>query len=284
MSKGDGLDAVDVSPQVERSTTPDATVPVRAEGLGRSFGDVVAFFDVAFTLAEGEFLTIVGPSGCGKSSLLNVVAGLLEPTSGRISVYGDSHSERVRHVGYMFQRDQLLAWRRIRDNVAIALEVEGVRKRDARARAQAMLVDFGLDEFADSYPSQLSGGMRQRVALMRTLISQRPLLLLDEPFGALDALTRTIMQEWLLDIWDRARSSVVFITHDIDEAIFLSDRILVMTARPGRIKAEIRVELPRPRSARDMTTPAFVSMKQRLVDLLHDEGIKASFGGLRQEG
>jgi len=273
-----------VSLDSRSSTAASSAVPVVAEQLGRAFGDVVAFSDVAFKVAEGEFLTIVGPSGCGKSSLLNVVAGLMEPTSGSVAVYGDSHAERVRHVGYMFQRDQLLAWRRIRDNVAIALEVEGVRKREARARAQAMLVDFGLDEFANSYPSQLSGGMRQRVALMRTLICERPLLLLDEPFGALDALTRTIMQEWLLDIWDRARSSVVFITHDIDEAIFLSDRILVMTARPGRIKAEIRVDLPRPRSARDMTTPAFVSTKQRLVELLHDEGIKATFGGVREKG
>jgi ABC-type nitrate/sulfonate/bicarbonate transport system ATPase subunit len=257
----------------------DRSVIATIDGLERTFEAngtrVVAFRDVSFQVDRGEFVTIVGPSGCGKTTLLNVIAGLLEPSRGSVQLEHDATGKRTDHIGYMFQKDLLLPWRTIRANVAFGLELQGVRKRDARRRADQMLERFGLGEFADRYPSQLSGGMRQRAALMRTLLCGRPILLLDEPFGALDALTRSIMQEWLLQIWSQTSSTVIFITHDVEEAIFLSDRVLVMTARPGTLKAQVDIDLPRPRSYDVVTSPRFVSVKERLLRLIHDEGVKA---------
>jgi ABC-type nitrate/sulfonate/bicarbonate transport system ATPase subunit len=257
----------------------DGSVIATIDGLERTFDAngtrVVAFRDVSFQVDRGEFVTIVGPSGCGKTTLLNVIAGLLEPSRGSVQLEHDATGKRTDHIGYMFQKDLLLPWRTIRANVAFGLELQGVRKRDARRRADEMLERFGLDEFAGRYPSQLSGGMRQRAALMRTLLCGRPILLLDEPFGALDALTRSIMQEWLLQIWSQTSSTVIFITHDVEEAIFLSDRVLVMTARPGTLKAQVDIDLPRPRSYDVVTSPGFVSVKERLLRLIHEEGVKA---------
>jgi len=249
------------------------------DGLSRTFDRagtrVTAFRDVSFTVRQGEFLTIVGPSGCGKTTLLNVIAGLLEPSQGSVEVEGDTTRSRIKQVGYMFQKDLLLPWRTVRENVALGLEVQGVRKRQARRQADELLTALGLGGFGGRYPSELSGGMRQRAALMRTLICRRPILLLDEPFGALDALTRSIMQEWLLQIWGQTNSTVIFITHDVEEAIFLSDRVLVMTARPGTLKADVAVPLARPRAYDVVTTPAFVSLKEQLLGLIHQEGVKA---------
>ena len=237
---------------------------------------VCAVEGVNLAVNAAEFLTIVGPSGCGKSTLLNIIAGLEEPTAGSILVDGVSVSDRQRYFGYMFQKDLLFPWRRVRDNVAIGLEVLGTPRREARARALDILRRFDLDAFAEKYPSQLSGGMRQRVALMRTLLCDREILLLDEPFGALDALTRSIMQEWLLGIWEKDHRTVIFITHDIEEAIFLSDRILTMSARPGRIKGELTIDLPRPRDHTIVTTPRFTEFKRAVLDQIYEESLKAA--------
>ena len=237
---------------------------------------VCAVEGVNLAVNAAEFLTIVGPSGCGKSTLLNIIAGLEEPTAGSILVDGVSVSDRQRYFGYMFQKDLLFPWRRVRDNVAIGLEVLRTPRNEARARALDILRRFDLDAFAEKYPSQLSGGMRQRVALMRTLLCDREILLLDEPFGALDALTRSIMQEWLLGIWEKDHRTVIFITHDIEEAIFLSDRILTMSARPGRIKGELTIDLPRPRDHTIVTTPRFTEFKRAVLDQIYEESLKAA--------
>jgi ABC-type nitrate/sulfonate/bicarbonate transport system ATPase subunit len=234
----------------------------------------VAVQDVSFDVRDREFLTIVGPSGCGKSTVLNLLVGLLEPTSGEIRIDGERSEDRASHCGYMFQRDLLLPWRTIGENVALGLETQGVSKRVARDRARELLTRFNLGQFTDRHPIELSGGMRQRVALMRTLISDRPILLLDEPFGALDALTRSVMQQWLLDIWEARQRTVVFITHDIEESIFLSDRVLVMTAHPGQLKGEVSVDLPRPRTKATLGHHKFAELKQIVLDQVYDESLR----------
>ena len=237
--------------------------------------EVVAVDGVSFDVHDAEFVTIVGPSGCGKSTILNVIAGLEQPTAGRIVIDGEEIADRRTNFGYMFQKDLLFPWRTIRSNVAVGLEVLGVPKKDARAQAQAILDRFELGRFANKYPVQLSGGMRQRVALMRTLLCEREILLLDEPFGALDALTRSIMQEWLLGIWENDHRTIIFITHDIEEAIFLSDRVLMMSARPGIIKDEIKIDLERPRDHRIVTSPRFTELKKVILDQIYEESLKA---------
>jgi len=175
----------------------------------------------------------------------------------------------------MPQRDLLLPWRTVIDNAILAVEMEGMRRADARRMALDMLPEFGLAGFENQYPHQLSGGMRQRVALMRTFMFKRDLLLLDEPFGALDALTRTMMQRWLLDVWQKHRRTILFITHDVDEALFLGDRVLAMSARPGRVKLELTVDLPRPRRPDIVTSPDFIERKRILLDAIEEESMKS---------
>ncbi len=248
--------------------------------FSKTFGEVQALDGVELTVQPGEFVTVVGPSGCGKSTLFNIVAGLEEPDSGSVLRFeGQSvHAKQLLgKVSFMPQRDLLLAWRNVIDNAILPLEIEGANRSQARAEAQRMLPEFGLAGFADKYPHELSGGMRQRVALMRTFMFKRDLMLLDEPFGALDALTRTMMQRWLLEVWQKHKRTVLFITHDVDEAIFLGDKVLVMTARPGAIKLERKVDLPRPRSADLVTAPEFISLKRELLDAIEEESMK-TFG------
>jgi len=211
--------------------------------ISKTFGAVQALNGLSVDIAPGEFVTVVGPSGCGKSTLFNIVAGLEEPDDGgSLQFLGKPCRARdlLGQVSFMPQRDLLLPWRTVIDNAILAVEMEGARKSDARREALAMLPEFGLAGFEQQYPHQLSGGMRQRVALMRTFMFKRDLMLLDEPFGALDALTRSMMQRWLLDVWQKHRRTILFITHDVDEALFLGDRVLVMTARPGRVKLDCR--------------------------------------------
>jgi ABC-type nitrate/sulfonate/bicarbonate transport system ATPase subunit len=234
-------------------------------------GSVVACEDVSLDVGAGEFVSIVGPSGCGKSTVFNMIAGLIEPTRGSLVIGGSSVVGQPGHVGYMLQRDLLLPWRTILDNVVLGAELLGCDPRTVRAEAVPLLADFGLKGFEGQRPARLSGGMRQRAALMRTVLSGRDILLLDEPFGALDAMTKLRMQEWLLSIWSEFGRTILFITHDIDEAIFLSDRVYVMTARPGRIKAAVEVPLPRPRTHADTTTEAFGQIKRRTLELIHSE-------------
>jgi ABC-type nitrate/sulfonate/bicarbonate transport system ATPase subunit len=226
---------------------------------------------VDFSAADGEFVSVIGPSGCGKSTLFTLMAGLDVPDDGTIEI-GQAPIDRNTHaVAYMPQKDLLFPWRSVVRNVTLPLEIQGVNKPEAARRAEDLFPIFGLDGFQKSYPFTLSGGMRQRAALMRTVIQDRPLMLLDEPFGALDSLTRTEMQDFLLDIWGRFRHTIVFITHDVREAIYLSDRIYVMTARPARTRVVIDVPLPRPRALEIVTTPEFAQLEAQLLRTLREE-------------
>jgi ABC-type nitrate/sulfonate/bicarbonate transport system ATPase subunit len=239
--------------------------------------ETIALQDVNFVIEPGQFITLIGPSGCGKSTLFNIIAGLEESDGdGSVLFQGQpqKHRDLLGKVSFMPQKDLLFPWRTVLDNAALALEVEGMPRRAARRKAAALFPEFGLQDFENHYPRQLSGGMRQRVALMRTFLFERELLLLDEPFGALDALTRSMMQRWLLDIWARHRRTVLFITHDIDEAIFLGDRVIVMSARPGTVRCDEAVNLPRPRSSDVMLTPEFLDIKRRLLAVVEEESRK----------
>jgi len=236
-----------------------------------TFDEVEAVHDVNLDLGRGELVALVGPSGCGKSTLLHAIAGLLQPDEGEIWLDGAPAPNRLGRVALMPQRDALLPWRSVLDNVVLGLEVAGVDKREARERACALLPRFGLAGFGDHYPPALSGGMRQRAAFLRTVLAEREVLLLDEPFGALDALTRRSMQEWLLDLWDELGRSILMVTHDVEEALLLADRVAVMSARPGHIKLVEPVLLPRPRTPAMISEPEFVAQKAVLLETLHDE-------------
>lgn len=222
--------------------------------------DMLALDDLSLAVEEGEFLAIVGPSGCGKSTLLRLLAGLLRPMSGVVAFRGEAMTQPSRDIGYVFQRANLMPWRTAAANIALPLEVARASKSQVAARTEALISLVGLEGFANSYPAQLSGGMQQRVALARALIHEPAVLLLDEPFGSLDALTRERMNAELLRIWNLHRRTVVMVTHSISEAVLLSDRILVLTPRPGRLRAEFQVPLARPRNAGVTSDPAFVAL------------------------
>jgi ABC-type nitrate/sulfonate/bicarbonate transport system ATPase subunit len=245
---------------------------VELRHVSKSFiGDGVtvrALEDISLQVRPHEFLTIIGPSGSGKSTLFNLIVGLLEPDTGEICLDGEICLQRVGRVGYMPQRDLLLPWRSVLDNVIIAQELRGVPRAEARSRARDLLPLFGLADFADSYPAALSGGMRQRAALLRTIFTEREVLLLDEPFGALDALTRRELQDWLLGLWEQFRQTVIFITHDVEEALYLGDRVVVLSARPGRVVKTLEVRLPRPRRRGMITRPAFGRQEAELLEAL----------------
>ena len=229
---------------------------------------VHALDEVSFRVMPGEFVTIIGPSGSGKSTLFNLIVGLLEPDRGQICIDGEVCQNRIGRVGYMPQRDLLLPWRTVLGNVIIPQELGGVPARQARAEALELLPLFGLEEFAAAYPSALSGGMRQRAALLRTVLTRRDLLLLDEPFGALDALTRRELQDWLLDLWQRFRQTMLFITHDVEEAVYLGDRVVVLSARPARVNLSLDVRLPRPRRQGMIALPEFGQQVAELLEAL----------------
>jgi len=249
---------------------PDLSVELR--GVCKTFHaggrSVRVLDDVDLRIEEGEFLTLIGPSGCGKSTLFNLIVGLLKPDEGDIYIEGKLCPDRIGRVSYMPQRDLLLPWRTILDNVIIPLEIAGVPRGEARVRAQSMLPLFGLEDFASSYPAALSGGMRQRAALQRTMLAEKKILLLDEPFGALDALTRRELQDWLLEVWRSFGQTVIFITHDVEEAIYLGDRVAVMSPRPGRIVKTVDVPLARPRQQSMITESVFSSLLAELLEAL----------------
>src|SRR5579871_2421089 len=226
---------------------------------------------VSLAVPHGAFVSLIGPSGCGKSTIFNVVAGLQEPSSGRVLIDGVDATGTIGRVGYMLQKDLLLPWRTLTDNIVLGMEIQGVKLAEARRRALPLLRRYGLAGFENAYPNTLSGGMRQRAALLRTLLFDTDVILLDEPFGALDAQTKLRMQEWLLQLWEDFGKTVVFVTHDVEEAIFLSDEVHVMGTRPGRIIATIPVALPRPRLRACTTTPEFMALKERCLDLLHSQ-------------
>jgi ABC-type nitrate/sulfonate/bicarbonate transport system ATPase subunit len=243
---------------------------VELGGVGRSFESkrrsVTALERVDLQVREREVVAVVGPSGCGKSTLLEIVAGLQEPDTGTVGVAGErALSARRRACAYMPQRDLLLPWRDALANAALALECQGVSGREARRLAAPLFERFGLAAFEHSRPADLSGGMRQRVAFLRTLLSGRPVLLLDEPFGALDAITRARMQEWLAETLAAEPRTVLLVTHDVEEAVFLGDRVAVLSPRPGRVVADIPVELGWPRSR---TSPELVALREQAMEAL----------------
>jgi ABC-type nitrate/sulfonate/bicarbonate transport system ATPase subunit len=233
-------------------------------------GAVRALAGVDLEVGEGQFVSIVGPSGCGKSTLLNILAGLLAPSGGRIELDGRQVDDLLGRFAYMPQKDLLMPWRTVLDNVTLALELQGVRRAEARRRAIEQLPRFGLAGFERRWPEALSGGMRRRAALLRTFLAGREVLLLDEPFGGLDALTRRALQDWLAEIWQGERRTVLLVTHDVEEAIYLSDRVYVMSGRPGRMRASVEVDLPRPRTAQTVLAPGFLALRQRLLAWLRE--------------
>jgi ABC-type nitrate/sulfonate/bicarbonate transport system ATPase subunit len=244
------------------------------DGVSKTFDSalgerVVALSPVSLAIPQGRFLTILGPSGCGKSTIFNIIAGLEMPSTGTVTMDGTSIIGMSGVVSYMLQKDLLLPWRSIVDNVILGMEIDRVPKAEAKARALPLLQRYGLGGFEDRYPAELSGGMRQRAALLRTMLCDRDVILLDEPFAALDAQTRADMQEWLLDVWDDFKKTVIFVTHDVDEGVYLSDEVVMMSGRPGRIIERTPIDLSRPRKRSIITSPEFAAYKAHFLSLLH---------------
>ena len=240
------------------------------EHLSKTYGDVEAMRDVSLAVDEGEFVSIVGPSGCGKSTLMEIVGGLVEPSAGTV--------DAPDMPGIVFQQESAFPWRTVRENVAFGLEMTGVGKAERTQKARDMIELVGLKGFEDRYPSELSGGMRQRVAIARTLVMEPALILMDEPFGALDEQTRLILGEELGRIREATDATVLFITHSFDEALLLSDRIVVMTARPGTIKKVVENPLPRPRDSTIVSDPEFGRLSGELWESLREESMRALAG------
>ena len=230
---------------------------------------------VGAEIQPGEFVCILGPSGCGKSTLLNAIAGLELPTIGRVLIDGGTVTGPGAERGMVFQQPALFPWKSVRENVAYGPRMAGVPAAEARSTADRLLEMVGLAGFADKRPQTLSGGMQQRTAIARALANTPSILLMDEPFGALDAQTRTMMQENLLQIWDEVGITIVFVTHDIDEAIFLADRILVMSAGPGRFVQELKVDIGRPRTAESALDPRFIAVKAQALETIRQESLRA---------
>jgi NitT/TauT family transport system ATP-binding protein len=251
-----------------------ATV-LRIEDVGRVFmaakGPVAALEQVRFEVRHREFICVIGASGCGKSTLIRILAGLDAPTSGQVLLDGVPVDLPGADRGMVFQRYTLFPWLTVRDNVTFGLRLQGANAAQVEREANHWLEVIGLSAFADHYPSQLSGGMKQRVAIARALASRPRILLMDEPFGALDAQTRSQMQSHLLDIWQQSEVTVFFITHDLDEAVYLADRVVVLAPSPGRVQEIIEVPLGRPRSPRSRLDPYFLAARQRLEQLIHPE-------------
>jgi NitT/TauT family transport system ATP-binding protein len=254
---------------------------IEVDGVSKAYptdaGPVEALTRVSLSVAEGEFCTVIGPSGCGKSTLLTMIGGLVPSDTGQVLIDGRPVTgPDPRRVAMVFQDPGLFPWRTAVENVAFGLEVQGVPREERRTRARALLGPLGLARFADRYPRELSGGMRQRVAIGRALAIEARILLMDEPFGALDEQTRVLMGEWLLAIWRSTGTTVVFVTHSLHEALALSGRIVVMTARPGRIKGVLDVPMPYPR---DMGSPEVVTVREKLWADIRDESLRAMGAG-----
>jgi len=238
--------------------------------------EVTAIDDVSLTIRNKEFATILGPSGCGKTTLLRVAAGLVRPTRGAVHLDDHTITGPGRDRGMVFQSYTLFPWLTVKQNIQFGLQLAGVSRAEQEKIAQEFVNKVGLRGFENAYPKALSGGMKQRVAIARALANNPDVLLLDEPFGALDAQTRALMQELLTRVWEEFHKTILFVTHDVEEAIFLSDRVFVMTARPGRIKAEIDVPLERPRSYELKSSETFLRLKKHALDLIREEAIKAT--------
>ena len=237
---------------------------------------VMAIDEIDLKIMNKEFATILGPSGCGKSTLLRIVAGLIRPTRGVVRLDGKVISGPGQDRGMVFQSYTLFPWLTVKENIQFVLEISGMTKTKQEEIAQEFVEKVGLKGFEQTYPKGLSGGMKQRVAIARALANNPAILLLDEPFGALDAQTRALMQELLTQVWEELHKTILFVTHDVEEAIFLSDRVFVMTARPGKIKSEINVPLERPRNYEMKATESFLNLKKEALTLIREEAIKAT--------
>jgi NitT/TauT family transport system ATP-binding protein len=249
---------------------------IRAQNITLSFKSknrepVTALKNFGLGVERGEFVSIVGPSGCGKSTFLNIVLGLIRPESGELELNGKTITGPGQERAMVFQEFGLLPWRTVQANVELGLELKGVRSPDRAVRAMDLIKLVGLDGFERHYPHELSGGMKQRVGLARALATEPEVLLMDEPFAALDAQTRDLMQMELLQIWEHTKKTVLFVTHSIEEAAYLSDRVIVMTARPGRTKDILKIDLPRPRDYEMRLTPEFNEIKLRIWEVLKEE-------------
>ena len=241
---------------------------LEVRGVSKRFADKQVLEDISITLKEGELVCLLGVSGAGKSTLFNIISGLSLPDTGQILLDGEDVTGKTGRISYMLQKDLLLPYRTIVDNAALPLLLRGVPKQEARKQAAAHFADFGLEGTENKWPHQLSGGMRQRAALLRTYLFSQNVALLDEPFSALDTLTKTAMHTWYLDVMERIRLSTLFITHDIDEAILLSDRIYLLTGQPGRVAGEIVIENPRKQGKDIPLSPEFLNYKRRIMELL----------------
>jgi ABC-type nitrate/sulfonate/bicarbonate transport system ATPase subunit len=259
-----------------------AGAQVEVRGLAKTYvwgeQSLLTLEQVDLVVGAGEFVALIGPSGCGKSTLFHIIAGLEAPSGGEVLIDGRALERRLGEFAFMPQRDALLPWRRTIDNVTIGLELAGVPRARAREQARPLLERFGLGGFEAAWPWQLSGGMRSRAAFLRTVLLGRPAMLLDEPFGALDGITRSELQQWLLEVWSEVGSSVALITHDVAEAVFLADRVYVMTPRPGRIAAVIEIDLPRPRTLALAESPEFGALEARLRELLRAQSAAVARG------
>jgi ABC-type nitrate/sulfonate/bicarbonate transport system ATPase subunit len=231
-------------------------------------GSVTAIEEVSLDIPDAHFACIVGASGCGKSTLLNIMAGLIQPTSGTVLIDGQEIESPGEDRGMVFQRYTLFPWLRVRENIEFGPKLKGVAKERRREISDRLLEEMSLGPFARAFPKELSGGMQQRVAIARALANDPKVLLMDEPFGALDALTRASAQRFLTEVWEQHRRTIAFVTHDIEEAIFLGDTIFVMSPHPGRLREIVKVELPRPRQLDELATPEFVELKQGILKLI----------------
>jgi ABC-type nitrate/sulfonate/bicarbonate transport system ATPase subunit len=256
--------------ELGQAAHPGVEVSRVSKTFPRKGGEVTALSELTLEAFSGERLGIVGASGCGKSTLLELVCGLQEQSAGLVSVNGArTPAERLRRCALMPQRDLLLPWRTALDNAALALQLQGVGRVEARRRTVPLFERFGLEEFAQATPRELSGGMRQRVSFARTLLAGKPVLLLDEPFGSLDSITRAELQEWLVDALAEEPRTTLLVTHDVEEALFLCERVLILSRRPGTVRAELRVELDRSRQRREqVTSPEFTALKERALEAL----------------
>ena len=250
------------------------------EGVSKIYADkkrhVTALQNTSFTVKPNEFVTLLGPSGCGKSTILKIIGGLEEPSSGRVLLDGQEVSGPGRDRGMVFQTYTLFPWLTVKQNIEFGLDVAGRSRQDRQAVSQHYIEKIGLKGFEQAYPRELSGGMKQRVAIARALANDPEVLLMDEPFGALDAQTRTVMQELLLDVWDESHKTIIFVTHDVEEAVFIGDTIYVMTARPGKIKARIEVDLPPERTYDLKVSDKFLDIKKEVLALIREEAWKAA--------
>lgn len=245
-------------------------IKLKTDNIFLNYDETIVIDGVSFDIGVGEFVSIIGPSGCGKSTLFNIISGILKPTGGDVFIDGLSYTGKTARVSYMHQKDLLLPWKKIIDNVSMPLILKGEKKKYAREKAGAYFDMFGLQGFEHKYPNQLSGGMKQRAALLRAYMFSSDILLLDEPFGSLDALTKGRMYVWLKKVTSELKSTVLFITHDIEEAIFLSNRVLILSDRPCKIVGEIEIDLKENRDLEVITSDEFIKIKKSIMSILNN--------------